>query len=196
MFKNLFDLSYERSFEEAFVFYFVCTIFAFFFAGLLRIYTYIFPIKIHLILTYTAPFIFYTFIAISIVLRKNLKDTSSIYLIFYTITLTLFTPLCFAWISLVWSNPFGATFLQECGMAFRVLFLLELMFGCIPLALLTTKEDCSLRKQIQEMEQDKLEHEIKLEKQLLTERAIASKIEEIKKYVNNTEEKEVPCEEE
>lgn len=194
MFKNLFDLRYERNLEEAFVFYFFYTLFAFFFAGCLRFYTYVFSTKIHLTLAFTAPFIFYTFIAISIFLRKNLKDISSIYLVFYTIVLTLFIPLGFAWVSFVWSNPFSANFLQECGMAFRVCFLFELILGGIPSTFLSTKEDCSLNKEIQKMEQEKLEHEQWIEKQLLTERAIASKLETIRKQENNEKGKEVPGE--
>lgn len=185
MFKHLFDLRYERNIYEAVVFYFSYTLFAFFIAGCLRFYTYIFSTKIHLILTFTAPFIFYTFVAISIILRKNLKDTSSIYLVFYTVTLTLFIPLCFAWISLIWSNPFGATFLQECGMAFRVCFLFELILGGIPSVFLTTKENHSLDQEIQQMEQEKLEQAIKVEKQLLLERTRRIEQEELKNIDNN-----------
>ena len=66
--------------------------------------------------------------------------------------------------------------------------------GCIPVTLLTMKEDNSLKKEIQKMEQEKLEHEQWIEKQLLTERAIASKIVEIKKQADNLDEKDEPYE--
>lgn len=196
MFKYLFNLSYERSLDEAKVFYFVYFLFACFIAGMFRFFNGILLPKMQFILTFCTPFIFYTLISVNIILKKKLKDRSSFYCLFCTVALTLFAPLCFAWASFIWSNFLHASFIQECGMAFRVCFFSGLILGCIPVAILTTKEDYSLNKFIQEMEQEKLEQERKIEKLLLTERAIASKLEEIKKHVNNAEEKEVPNEKE
>lgn len=185
----LFDFTYETNIYEAFVFYFFYVFFGYFISGASIYIVAILPFS-HFILVLLAPFIFYTFVSVSIIIKKNLKDRYSIYLICYTIALTLFMPLCLAWFSLVWSNPFSANFIQECSMAFRVCFFPELALGCIPVAILTMREDQSLKETIEKLEQEKLENERKIEKQLLTEQAIASKIEEIKKHVNNIEEKE------
>lgn len=183
MFRHLFDLSYERNLDETIVFYFFYIILGAYIAGIFRFYIDAFSSKLCVILTFCVPFVFYTLVAVSIVLKKNLKDRHSISLVGCTIALTLFMPLVLALFSYVWSNFLHASFIQECGMAFRVCFFSGLILGFIPVAILSTKEDCSLNKFIQEMEQEKLEQERKIEKQLLTERAIARKIEELK---NNT----------
>ena len=194
MLEYLFDLSYERNLDEAKVFYFVYVFFACLIAGIFRFYTDIFLTEIRFVLTFCSPLIFYTLISINIVLKKRLKDRISIYFTFCTVAITLLFPLCFALGSFIWSNFLNAGFIQECGMAFRICFFPSLILGCIPVTLLTMKEDNSLKKEIQKMEQEKLEHEQWIEKQLLTERAIASKIVEIKKQADNLDEKDEPYE--
>lgn len=190
MFKHLFDLSYERNLDEALVFYFFYIIFVYYITGLLTYFvdTYPFVYKYGAWMFFT-PFIFYTFISIYIVLKKNLKDNGSMCLIFYTITLTLFIPVilgCY----FVCSHFVNGGFKIALKVAFFIWFYPGLAFGGIPATILSTKEDYSLSKEIQKIEQEKLENERWVEKQLLTEHVITSKIEEINKHVNNTEVKE------
>lgn len=202
MFCNLFNLSYERNLEEAFAFYFSYVIFAFFISGvfysLANFFYFLssyFSGTISVILTYGLPFLtffipflFYTCLSIVIFLKKRLQDRSSVYLVIYTILITFLIPfvlgLCFGFGFLGYDKGF------KYGIAgmFIDFFFPNLLFGCIPITILSTKEDRSLTKEIQKMEQEKLEHERKIERQLLTERAIASKIEEIEKYTNNAKE--------
>lgn len=202
MFLNLFDLSYERNLEEALVFYFFYLAFAFFIAGIFystanffyflssyfsgypsAILTYYVPF-----LTFFTPFIFYTVLSFVIVLKKRLKDRYSLHLIAYTVLITFLIPLslgvCFGFGFLGYDKGF------QYGIAgtFIDFFFPELIIGCIPLAILTTKEDRSLSKIIKQMEQEKLEHEKWIEKQLLIERAIRLKQEEIKNTKNDEKE--------
>lgn len=199
MFCNLFDLSYDRDLYEAIVFYFVYFFLSYFFAGLLYNYLDIlygineFLAITCFILFLFSPLIFYTFISITIVLKKNLKDASSYRLVFYTIIIALFPSIC---ITILLLNSIKNFQLSAIMFGFfwtseKFLFF-SLVFCGIPAAILTTKEDYSLKKEIEQMEREKLEHENWIEEQLLTERAITSKLEVIKKHVNNTKEKEAP----
>lgn len=181
MFKNLFDLSYERDIHEAKIFYFVYFLLACFLAATFRFSADSLLPQIQFVLTFGMPFIFYTLISASIIFKKELKDFRSLCLMFYTISLTLMAPLCLAWASFMWSNFLHASFIQECGMAFRICFFPSLVLGCIPVAFLSMKEDHSLSKEIQQIEQENFEREKRIEKQLLTERTNKSKLEEIKK---------------
>lgn len=196
MFMHLFDFKYERNVYEALAFYFFYVIFGYYFAGLIFYCASLFFYSNNLHMAHICysligfmPFLFYSFLSIAIIFKKKLKDRHNIYLIIYTIAITFIIPL-------IWGICLGFGFLgYNHGIRYGIIgaFLDSLfpdfLFGCIPVAILTTKEDCSLNKEIQKMEEEKLEQEMKIEKQLLTERATASKIEKIKKHVNNTEEK-------
>lgn len=160
----LFDFSYERELLESLVFYFFYLIFEGCLVFGLGFYCYNKNIDFDFFfnLLQLVPFIFCTTFALSFMFKKNLKDAFSIFLVILTVFLTVIFP-----------------------------NLLGFYIGLIPVTILSTKEDCSLNKEIQKMEQEKLEHEQWIEKQLLTERAIASKLGTIRKHENNKNEKEV-----
>jgi len=195
MFKHLFDLSYERDLDDAIVFYFFYFILAYFISGVLNSCANFFFFintsltKFFFYLIGFVPFFFYMFLTAAIIMKKKLKRQDGVYLIFCTI-ITLLTPLfigiCFGFGFLGYHGGFKVGILGT----FMELFFTNLAIGGIPVAILTTKEDFSLNKEIQKMEQEKLEHEQWVEKQLLSERAIASKSEEIKKHTNNTKKEE------
>lgn len=210
MLKYIFDLSYDRNLDEAKVFYFCYVIFAFFIAGLFyssaNFFYYLsgfFSGDISTVLTFYVPFLtffvpffFYTFLSISIIFKKKLKDRRSLYLVIYTILITFIIPLvlgiCFGFGFLDYTKGFrygiAGTFID--------FFFPSLIFGCIPSAILATKEDCSLIKQVQEMEKERLQQELKIEKLLLIERAITNRVTETKNHEDNTEKKEDPNEKE
>ena len=176
MFFNLFDLSSERDAQEAVVFYFFYLIIVYFISGLLNSLTnFLFDInttltKFFFYLIGFIPFFFYMLISIAIIIKKRLQLRSGIsYLVFCSIA-TFLMPL-FIGIS------FGFGFLgYDGGMQTGILgtfmesFFLNLAIGGVPVAILTTKENHSLSKEIQQMEQEKIEHEQWIEKQLLIER--------------------------
>lgn len=194
MFWNLFDLRYERNLEEALMFYFFYVIFCFlisgvfyssanflyflssYFSGIISIIlTYYIPF-----LTFFTPFIFYTYLSIILIFKKKLKDRYSLYLVFYTILITFFIPLtlgtCFGLGFLGYTKGF------KYGIAamFIDFFFPCLFLGCIPIMLLSTREDNSLKSEIQEIEREKLENQRKIEKQLLIEHVIKIRQDEFK----------------
>lgn len=185
MFKHLFDLRYERDEYEAVVFYFFYMIFAYFVAGVFNflIDTFYFSFLTDtalVVLFYLVPFVFYTSIALSILLKKQLKDRNSIHLVFYTLVITFFAPAVFTiflgfFLGLV--SGFATVYL----ITFIPLFFL----GGIPSAILTMKEDCSLKKEIEQMEQEKLEQARRVERQLLIERTRRIEQEELENIDNN-----------
>lgn len=170
MFKDLFNLSYDRNFDEALVFYFFYVIFGYYITGVLTCFIDPHPsLYNYAILVLLVPFIFYTFISIRISSKKNLKDRGSFSFILSAIVLTLFIPL-FLGISssFIFQENLGDAILG----AFTLWLFPGLAFGCIPAAILTTKEDYSLINAIRIMEREKLMHEKKIEKLLLIEREI------------------------
>lgn len=190
MFKRLFDLSCERDLYEALFFSFCYIIFGYYITGILTYFVDTYPfIYRYGDLMLFVPFIFYTSISIGIISKKKLKDFRSISLILYITALTLFVPICLG-VYFLYSKLIDGGIKTALEEAFFIWFFPGLISGCIPVTILSTKENHSLKKMVQEMEQEKLEHERWVEKQLLTERAIANKIEEIKKHVNNLEKKE------
>lgn len=183
MFWNLFNLSYERNLEEALVFYFFYIILGYYFAGLIFYCASLFFFNHNLTMTDNCfcliafiPFFYYSFLAITIVLKKKLIDRRSIYLVIYTITITFVIPFILA-VCIGLRHGLIGTFMDT--------LYPNLLFGCIPVAILTTKEDHSLKKEIQEMEQEKLEHERWVENQLQKERMIVRKNEILKKLKDN-----------
>lgn len=140
-------------------------------------------------LTFFMPSILYLFLSVAIFKKKKLRDRNSILLLITSI-LVNFAPLILALYTFICNYGHTKSLLFIIGIAFFFFSMPIIIVGGIPSTLLSTKEDRSLDKEIQEMEQEKLEHERWIEKQLLTEHAITSKIEEIKKHVNNIEEKE------
>lgn len=168
MFKSLFDLRYERDIEDAFVFYFCYVVFAFFIAVFLNsndnlpgLYD-IGPFLVLLV-----PFIFYTFLSISIFSKKNLKDTGSICLVLSTITLTLVIPICLGFFV---APHYGLN--QGIEWAFMVWFFPGLLSGCIPVTFLTGKEDDSLLKRVRKLEKEDLQQEIDRKRQRLIKRVV------------------------
>lgn len=194
MFKYLFNLSYGRGYEEALVFYACYFVFGYFIAGILMSCAdFFYPINSYLsdfffILIGFFPFIFYMSVASGIIIKKKLKWNKGIRFLFGVFILTFLIPL----ISGICSQfifPMEDLKFQFVNFgAFMEMFFQSLALGGIPVAILTIKEDCSLKKELEKMEQEKLEHERYIEKQLLTERATKNKIEEIKKHVNIQEE--------
>lgn len=188
MFKHLFDLRYERNEYEAVVFYFFYIILGYYIAGLCFCLSKIFYSDFLYLLIFFVPFIFYTFISVSIICKKNIKNFNSICLVFYTITITILPPV-------------GLLIFLECLVGFKdmtrhdilwgllgtfVIWLLpSIALGGIPGAILTMKEDCSLKKEIEQMEQEKLEQARRVERQLLIERTRRIEQEELENIDNN-----------
>lgn len=185
----LFDFSLEKSFDEAMIFCFIYFVFGEFIIGVSSFviisvfrlfFTDISALPPSMFYIATSPFVlallFFLYVAIQIVLKKKLKDVISLNLLFLTIAFTLYMP-----IVLSIRNGFID--------AYTKWFLPGMLLSFIPIAILSMKEDCSLNKQIKEMEKEKFEHERWIEQQLLTERASANKIEQIKKHINNAENK-------
>lgn len=194
MFKYLFNLAYGRGYEEALVFYACYFVFGYFIAGILMSCSdFFYDINsflsnLFLFLIGFLPFIFYTSLATAIIIKKKLKWNKGIRFLFGVFILTFLIPL----ISGICSQflfPMEDLKFQFVNLgSFMEMFFQSLALGGIPVAILTIKEDCSLKKELEKMEQEKLEHERNIEKQLLTERATKNKIEEIKKHVNIQEE--------
>lgn len=203
MFWDLFDLTYERDLYESFVFYFVYFVFAFSIAGVFYSSTNLLYFISHYFsgftatfltyyiptLTFLTPSILYLFLSIAIFKKKKLRDRNSFLLLIISI-LVNFAPLFLAIYTFICNYGHTKSLLFIIGLAFVFFFMPILIVGGIPATILSTKEDLSLSKEIQQMEQEKLEHENWIEEQLLTERAITSKLEE-KKQTNDNEEKEV-----
>src|SRR5574344_1110924 len=194
MFKNIFDLSFERNLEEALVFYFCYIVFCYYIVGLCFCLSKIFYSDFLYLLLYITPFIFYTFLSIYIIFKKSIRDFGSICLAVYSIVITLFTPivlLFFLEYLVKFKDMTRHDILWGLLCTFFICLFPSITLGGIPVAILTTKEDHSIKNEIKKMEKEKLEHEQRIEKQLLTERVNRSKLEEIKKQLTNNEEKEI-----
>lgn len=190
MFKYLFNLAYGRGYEEALVFYACYFVFGYFISGILMSCSdFFYDInsflsKFFFFLIGFFPFIFYMLLATAIIIKKRLNINKGIRFLFGVFILTFFIPLI-SGICGQFMFPMEDLKFQLVNLgAFIEMFFQSLALGGIPVAILTIKEDCSLKKEVQKMEQEKLERELYIEKQLLTERATTSKIEEIKKHVN------------
>lgn len=187
MFKYLFDLSYDRNYEEALVFYFFYVIFAYFFAGIFNCLAEVFSLDKFYDLMLFEPFLFYTSLSVTFFIKKNLKDRDSIYFLTATVALTLLFPIIFAIASIYSNGGFG--FEEEFILGVKAGLLIWLIpsffLGCIPVALLSMKEDRSIRKIIKKWEKEQLEHDIEIERQLLLERTKAKKEKQLKDNMNN-----------
>lgn len=194
MFKYLFNLSYGRGYEEALVFYACYFVFGYFIAGILMACADFFsPINLSLTNLFFAligffPFIFYTSLATAIIIKKKLNWNMGIRFLFGVFILTFFIPIISGICAQIIFPIEGFKFQFVNFGAFFELFFQSLALGGIPVAILTIKDDCSLKKEIQKMEKEKLEHERYVEKQLLNEQAIRIKEEELKKIADNIEE--------
>lgn len=78
-------------------------------------------------------------------------------------------------------DPFSIFLIILC--LFFTITTTNIFIGLIPVTIFSTLEDCSQKKIIEESKKEWLEHERNLEKQLLTEKASANKLEEIKKHI-------------
>lgn len=168
----LFDFTYETNIYEAFVFYFLYVFFGYYISGVSIYLVAILPFS-HFVMVLLTPFIFYTFVAVRIRLKKDLKDRDSFYLVLFTIFITLFIPLILG---------------MQLGLgAFIIWFFPGLILGPVPAAILTMKEDCSLSKMFQKLDKEKLIKARELEKRILLESEAVRKAEEIKNNESNEE---------
>lgn len=187
MFRNLFDLAYERNTDEALVFYFFYLIFTYFIAGLFYSLAGVFHSDLLgytcLALTFFVPCVFYTFLSISIMLQK--KNINSLYLVINTIAITFIIPLALGICIGFGFLGYNQGILNGIGIIFVDYFFCGTLIGCIPVTLLTMKEDNSSKKEVQQMEQEKLEHELWIDKQLMLERSARIQQEKIENNTND-----------
>ena len=157
----LFDFSHERDIQEALVFYFLYLLFEYYILIGIGILGFEDNSNIDFIpFLSVTPFLFCVILSVSFVLKKNLKDPFSICLVILTLFLTIIFP-----------NIIG------------------FYIGMIPVSILSTRENNSLKKEIQQMEQEKLEHEQWIEKQLLSEQITRMKQDERNKQNLGNDEK-------
>lgn len=180
MLGHIFDLSYERNFEESIIFYFSYVLFALY-LWILAICFFFFLVQDEmlrgaLIMVFTpfVPFVFYTYVAVRLCIRKNRKNRDNIIFVVSTVLLTLGIPG-------VTGNVLGAVlspvkpeftiFTVIGGLISGVLlfFISELFLGAIPLAILSTRECFKDQKIMRKMDQERIKQEIKVEKMLLFE---------------------------
>lgn len=195
MFKNLFDLSFERDYEEALGFYFCYFIFVYFIAGIFNSIGDILLESNHFRLadiTFLSigfiPFILFISLSMAIIRKKNLKIRVKTDVICYLSCIVLITFL----LPLFWGICFGFGFLgYDAGFRYGILgtfmelFFMNLWLGLIPVAILTTKKDYSLKPLIQKFEREQLEHDIEIERLLLIERAALRRMEALEKEVKD-----------
>lgn len=180
MFGFIFDFSYERNFEESVIFYFCYVLFALYLWILAVCFFFFFVqdemLRGALIMIFTpfVPFVFYTYVAISLCIKKNCKNRDNIIYVVSTVLLTLVIPglmgnVLGAVLSPV--KPEFTIFTVIGGLISGVLlfFISELFLGAIPLAILSTRECFKDQKIMRKMDQERIKQEKKVEKMLLFE---------------------------
>ena len=120
---------------------------------------------------------------------KKIYDYKSIYLLTAIIIITLLIPGSIGVAFGLGALGYTGTFKLGVVSIFILWFFPGLCLGCIPLGILTMKEDLSSSKEIQQMEQEKLEHEQWIEKQLLSEQITRMKQDERNKQNLGNDEK-------
>lgn len=168
MFKHLFDPSFQRDFDEAVVFYYYYILLGFYTMCMIGIlidtfsdfYSYGFWVLL-------TPLFFFPGLSFFISLKKELKDREGTYLIIFTIILTLMS-------LLLLRIPVVGLFLW---------FFVGFFFSCAPVALLSMREDDSLKKLVHKMEQENLARARRVEKLLLDEQITSVKQNELKKVI-------------
>lgn len=180
MFDFIFDFSYERNIHESIVFYFSYVAFALY-LWILAICILFFIVQdvvlrgvLIMVLTPFIPFVFYTSIAILLCIKKNYKDRGNIIFVISTILLTLLIPGLTGNVLGFILSPTPPKFTLETlvggTIAGVLLFSLsELFLGCIPLAILSTRECMKDQSIMRKMTQERIKQEIEVERLLLME---------------------------
>ena len=180
MFKNIFDLSYERNITESVVFYFCYVIFAIY-LWVLAICILFYFIQdewlrniLIMLLTPWVPLIFYILITILLCIKKNYKDRHNLIFVVSTILLTFVIPSITGILLSMVTSPSAPNLTLDViiGGTFGGIFLFfiaEIFFGAIPLAILSTRECLKDQKIMQKMDQERIKKEKQVEKLLLFE---------------------------
>jgi hypothetical protein len=175
LFKHIFDLSYVRNYEEALAFYFCYFIFGYYVCGLVFLVADFFRFIPLIVLLFLTPFIFYTSIAVSTVLKKNLRNPNSYCLVLYIVLISLFTPILLMLLSML---LFGVSInnIKDFGFAYigglMIWFFPTLALAGIPVAILSTKEDFSINRIIKKIDKEEISVARAFEKEFLIDRII------------------------
>lgn len=194
MLRNIFDLSYERNITEAVVFYFCYVVFAMYLwvLAICMVFYLVQDIAFRniliLIVTPWVPLLFYNFIALLLCIKKNFKDRNNIIFVICTILLTFVIPSITGIILSIILSPTAPELTLNAiiggilGGVF-LFFISEIFLGCIPLAILSTRECLTDQKIMRKMDQDRIRKEKHVEKLLLIEQLLTNGLKEKKNNI-------------
>lgn len=189
MLNNIFDLSYERNIIEAVVFYFCYVIFAIY-LWILSICLIFYFVQdpclqaiLLIIVSPLVPLFFYNFIAICLCIKKNFRDRHNIIFATWTVLLTFAIPALTGIILSLILSPTAPHLTLDIiiGGTFGgiiLFFISEIFLGCIPLAMLSTKECLTNQKIMHKMDQERIRKEKHVEKLLFMEQLLKNNLKE------------------